>query len=177
MFPPPSTVCGFAAQPRGNPVPRTGASATISLRDGRVVRATFLRWNVADFEIADSELAAPAGWFHTIGLEMDATRWHLSQGDGVFWTTRPKVRIDAVLASEVRGQLNSPKWKRRSDRFWPHLAGVPFPFLGQGSSEEHYVYLFGDIVSGELAAHLDGRDTQDVEDHYDEEAGRSGSAV
>lgn len=177
MFLPPSTVCGFAAQPRGDPVARTGASAAISLCDGRVVRATLLQWNFADFAIADPELATLGGWFQTIGLEMDAIRWHLSQGDGTFWTTRPELRMDAVVASEVQDQLNSPKWKRRSNRFWPHLAGVPLPFLGQGSSEEHHIYLFGDIGGGALAAHLDHRNTQDVEDHYDDEAERDGSAV
>ena len=177
MFAPPSTFCGFAARPRGNVTSSTGGSTTISLRDDRLARATFLRWNLADFEISDPELAALTGWFQTIVLEMEATQWHLVQGNSTFWTTLPEACIDAILSSRVRCQSNRPKWKRRPDHYWPHIAGAPLPFLGQGSTEVDHIYLFGDIPSSTLAAHVDHRDAQDVEDHYDEEARRNGSAV
>lgn len=145
-------------------------SVLIPLRDSRVARATLLRWNLADFELSDEQLNAVDGWFLTIGIEIESLQLHLSQGEGVFWTTHCDSRVDAVDAKDVVGRIpHRPNWVRRSNRLWPQQNGTPLPFLGQATTSAYHVYLFGDTTRV-LAAHLDHRDEQDVEDHYDQEA-------
>jgi hypothetical protein len=167
MFSQPATVFGTPARARGNAQSTREASVLVPLHGCVVARATFLRWNLADFEVSDEQLNALDGWFLTIAMEIGAARLHLSQGSGVFWTTNRHAHIQAIDAEDV-GLAPTPNWARRSNRLWPHLDGAPMPFLGQAFTSAHHVYLFGDTA--DVVVHLDHRNEQDVEEHYDREA-------
>ena len=168
MFSPPDTVFGTPAKPRGNPRSAREGSVLIPLHESRVAHATFLRWNLADFEIGDEHLNSVDGWFLTIAIEVETAQFHLSQGNSVFWTTHCDLRVDAIDAKDMSPTTHRPNWARPSNRLWPQQDGTPLPFLGQATTSAYHVYLFGDATQI-VVAHLDHRGEQDVEDHYDHE--------
>jgi hypothetical protein len=167
MVSPPSTLCGvtdIAARPGAKPT--VVASTEVVLADGSSLTLTELEWQLAQFEIADRALAAEigSGSINTFVVALPEGELHLQQSDSSFWSSSA-VRAEGIHSSLLNSQRPAPQWRKRSNRYWPHVGGVPAPFIGQAHLDGSDIYLFR-VESGPILAHRVGRFEQDVEDHY-----------
>jgi hypothetical protein len=159
-------------------VPKPTASATVltsfrfDLLDRNPVEGDLYRWEKRDFTFEQG--TSTDGWFLTISVSFANASHHLHQHDSTFFTNRATGGLKAQLQSWIKPPDKSrPLWKRRSDRWWPVKDGSPLHFIGQFVAGGYAGYLFSDVAAVPLiAAYVDDLGTQDLEDHYDDEAKR-----
>lgn len=164
----PRQFAGLALEPKGEPKPQERETLHVDGSSGMSIAICFVAWNLRDFKIQGLE--RDDGHFLTLEIATHGRTFFLAQHNSAFWTTESASRVEAMAEDgSLARRHGGPVWVRRSDRYWPHLDGLPLPFLFQFQSREHYGYAFGVLEVGSLAVYLDPRDTQDVEDHYDQE--------
>lgn len=176
MVVPPTTFCkecDIAARPGTEP--SIVASEVVRLADGGSLRLTELRWDLAQFDFSDPEMAKAVvpGCIHTFVVTLQNVELHLEQHDSAFWTSSAlgARSVDRLPGPAVRP---APRWRKRSDRFWPQVGGIPVPFIGQTHMAGGDIYLFR-LATGAMLAHRVDRFAQDAEDHYDDEERRGDS--
>lgn len=144
--------------------------ADVALAGGGLLTLTALKWQLAHFEIEDAALAAQigTGWICTLHAALPDADLDLEQLDSSFWCSSA-VGARPVELEKSMEPAAGPQWRKRSNRYWPHVGSVAVPFIGQAYIAGGDIYLFR-LVSGPVVAHWVDRFEQDVEDHYSAEA-------
>ena len=162
---PPTSVWGLSVVARKAAAPTEFDSIAVRLCEDQLARIRFLRWELHDFELPDSQLDPDGnGWVLTLVVDVADSTVHLWQGDGVFYATEGR-SLRHVSAPESVG-IAHPRWHRKSERAWPIVNSKPLPFRGQFRTAEYAGYVFGEVENSTLSVLLHQAGEQDIEDHY-----------
>ncbi len=161
----PTHIFGFPARPVRELSERVIARASFPGVDVLV-----LRWERPDFHV--DALKSSDGWFVSMRVTDQTGSFDLLQFRTPFFVSEPIAGLKGVGIPVLQGDgFVSPKW-HKSSRTWPILGEKKASFVGQFYYDHTVAYIFRLPIDSSIRYVIfkDDLDSQDVEDHYQNEA-------